>query len=109
MVQQQERLIAACFLGLPAPAAQAQAPSGEVLKIGYGIAQTGGPAPNGKSALSPTRSGRKISMPRAGCSAAPSNSSTTMIRVIRRHSPASTRGGSTSSAVNDVHREYAHS
>jgi branched-chain amino acid transport system substrate-binding protein len=51
MVQQQERLIAACFLGLPAPAAQAQAPSGEVLKIGYGIAQTGGPAPNGKSAL----------------------------------------------------------
>jgi branched-chain amino acid transport system substrate-binding protein len=55
MFQQQERMIAACFVGtllaLAAPAAQAQAQSGEPLKIGYGIAQTGGLAPNGKSAL----------------------------------------------------------
>jgi branched-chain amino acid transport system substrate-binding protein len=55
MFQQQERIIAACFasalLALATPAAQAQAPSGEPLKIGYGISQTGGLAPNGKSAL----------------------------------------------------------
>jgi branched-chain amino acid transport system substrate-binding protein len=55
MFQQQERMIAACFVGtllaLAASAAQAQAPSREPLKIGYGIAQTGGLAPNGKSAL----------------------------------------------------------
>jgi branched-chain amino acid transport system substrate-binding protein len=53
--RQQQRMIAACFVGtllaLAAPAAQAQAQSGEPLKIGYGIAQTGGLAPNGKSAL----------------------------------------------------------
>src|SRR3984957_19833635 len=50
MFQQKERLIA-CFVGtllaLAAPGARAQEP----LKIGYGIAQTGGLAPNGKSAL----------------------------------------------------------
>jgi branched-chain amino acid transport system substrate-binding protein len=55
MFQQQQRMIAACFVGtllaLTAPAVQAQAPSGEPLKIGYGIAQTGGLAANGKSAL----------------------------------------------------------
>jgi branched-chain amino acid transport system substrate-binding protein len=55
MFQQQERVIAACFVGillaLAAPAAQAQAESAEPLKIGYGISQTGGLAPNGKSAL----------------------------------------------------------
>jgi branched-chain amino acid transport system substrate-binding protein len=55
MFQQRQRMIAACFVGtllaLTAPAAQAQAQSGEPLKIGYGIAQTGGLAPNGKSAL----------------------------------------------------------
>jgi branched-chain amino acid transport system substrate-binding protein len=55
MFQQQERVIAACFVGillaLTAPAAEAQAPSGEPLKIGYAISQTGGLAPNGKSAL----------------------------------------------------------
>jgi branched-chain amino acid transport system substrate-binding protein len=50
--QQQQRTIAACFVGtVLALAAQAQAQSGEPLKIGYGIAQTGGLAPNGKSAL----------------------------------------------------------
>src|SRR3984957_18448094 len=55
MFQQHERMIAACFVGtllvLAAPAAQAQASSGQPLKIGYGISQTGGLAPNGKSAL----------------------------------------------------------
>jgi branched-chain amino acid transport system substrate-binding protein len=55
MFQQQERMIAACLVGtllvLAAPATQAQAPSGQPIKIGYGIAQTGGLAPNGKSAL----------------------------------------------------------
>src|SRR5947209_2978207 len=55
MFQQQERMIATCFVGallvLATPAARAQAPSGEPLKIGYGISQTGGLAPNGKSAL----------------------------------------------------------
>jgi branched-chain amino acid transport system substrate-binding protein len=55
MFQQHERMIAACFVGtllvLAAAAAQAQAPSGQPLKIGYGISQTGGLAPNGKSAL----------------------------------------------------------
>jgi branched-chain amino acid transport system substrate-binding protein len=48
-------MVAACLVSalvaLAAPAAQAQAPSGEPLKIGYGISQTGGLAPNGKSAL----------------------------------------------------------
>ena len=55
MSEQQGCMIAACFvgglLGLAMPVAQAQAPSGEPLKIGYGISQTGGLAPNGKSAL----------------------------------------------------------
>jgi hypothetical protein len=55
MFQQQERKIAASFVGtllaLAAPAAQSQAPSGEPLKIGSGISQTGGLAPNGTSAL----------------------------------------------------------
>src|SRR5713226_5844173 len=55
MFQQKEGVIVACFAGillaLAAPAAQAQAPSGEPLKIGYGISQTGGLASNGKSAL----------------------------------------------------------
>jgi branched-chain amino acid transport system substrate-binding protein len=55
MFQQQQRMIAACFVGtllaLTAPTAQAQVQSGEPFKIGYGIAQTGGLAPNGKSAL----------------------------------------------------------
>ncbi len=55
MFQQQERMIVACFVGtflaLAAPAAQAQSPSGEPLRIGYGISQTGGLAPNGTSAL----------------------------------------------------------
>src|SRR6201993_1954872 len=55
MFQQQERMIAACLVGtllvLAAPAVQAQAPSGQPLKVGYGISQTGGLAPNGKSAL----------------------------------------------------------
>src|SRR6059036_1904340 len=42
------------FLALAAltsASAQAQAPSGEPIRIGYGIAMTGGLAPNGKSAL----------------------------------------------------------
>jgi branched-chain amino acid transport system substrate-binding protein len=55
MFQQQGRMIAACLVGtflvLAAPPTQAQAPSAQPLKIGYGIAQTGGLAPNGKSAL----------------------------------------------------------
>jgi branched-chain amino acid transport system substrate-binding protein len=55
MFQQQQSMIAACFVGtllaLTAPTAQAQVQSGEPFKIGYGIAQTGGLAPNGKSAL----------------------------------------------------------
>jgi branched-chain amino acid transport system substrate-binding protein len=54
MLQQQERIIAACFVGtflvLAMHGAQA-APSDEPIKIGYGISQTGGLAPNGKSAL----------------------------------------------------------
>jgi branched-chain amino acid transport system substrate-binding protein len=55
MFQQHERMIAACFVGtllvLAPPAARAQAPAAQPLKIGYGISQTGGLAPNGKSAL----------------------------------------------------------
>ncbi len=55
MFHQQARVIAACFVAIliapTAPAAQAQAPSGEPLKIGYAIAQTGGLSPNGTSAL----------------------------------------------------------
>jgi branched-chain amino acid transport system substrate-binding protein len=55
MVRQREDIVAACLVGallaLASPAARAQAPSGEPLKIGYGIAQTGGLAPNGRSAL----------------------------------------------------------
>jgi branched-chain amino acid transport system substrate-binding protein len=55
MFQQQGQMIAACLVGaflvLAAPPTQAQAPSAQPLKIGYGIAQTGGLAPNGKSAL----------------------------------------------------------
>ena len=41
----------AALLALATAAARAQAPSGEPLKIGYGIAQTGGLAANGTSAL----------------------------------------------------------
>jgi len=55
MLRQQGRMIAAYLAGavfvLAASSAQAQAPSGEPIKIGYGISQTGGLAPNGKSAL----------------------------------------------------------
>ncbi len=55
MLRQQKRAIiaglAAAGLALAASAAQAQAPSGDPIKIGYGISQTGGLAPNGKSAL----------------------------------------------------------
>jgi branched-chain amino acid transport system substrate-binding protein len=55
MVQQHERMIAACFAAIllmtAATTARAQAPSGEPIKIGYGIAQTGGLAANGRSAL----------------------------------------------------------
>jgi branched-chain amino acid transport system substrate-binding protein len=55
MPQQQTRTVAACLVGtllaLAAPVVHAQAPPGEPLKIGYGISQTGGLAPNGKSAL----------------------------------------------------------
>jgi branched-chain amino acid transport system substrate-binding protein len=55
MFQQQEHMIAACFLGtslaLAAPAALGQIPSGVPLKIGYSIAQTGALAANGRSAL----------------------------------------------------------
>jgi branched-chain amino acid transport system substrate-binding protein len=39
------------LLTLAATGAQAQAPAGAPIKIGYGISQTGGLAPNGKSAL----------------------------------------------------------
>lgn len=55
MFEPRRRMIAACVLGallaLAALAANAQAPSGQPIKIGYAIAQTGGLAPNGKSAL----------------------------------------------------------
>jgi branched-chain amino acid transport system substrate-binding protein len=55
MFQKQERLIAACLVGallaLVSRTTQAQAPSAQPLKIGYGISQTGGLAPNGTSAL----------------------------------------------------------
>jgi branched-chain amino acid transport system substrate-binding protein len=55
MPREQARRIAArvtvALLALAATGAQAQAPSGEPIKIGYGISQTGGLAPNGKSAL----------------------------------------------------------
>jgi branched-chain amino acid transport system substrate-binding protein len=51
----QQKLAIACLAGaslaLAASAAQAQAPSGDPIRIGYGISQTGGLAPNGKSAL----------------------------------------------------------
>jgi len=43
--------LVAALLVLVAPAAQAQVPPGAPLKIGYGISQTGGLAPNGTSAL----------------------------------------------------------
>jgi len=51
---QRQKLVAvagAFALAVLAAPAQAQAPSGEPIKIGYGISQTGGLAPNGKSAL----------------------------------------------------------
>jgi branched-chain amino acid transport system substrate-binding protein len=55
MLQRQERMIAASLVAAllvsVAPAAQAQVPPGAPLKIGYGISQTGGLAPNGASAL----------------------------------------------------------
>jgi branched-chain amino acid transport system substrate-binding protein len=53
--RQYVRLIVACLVGgllvLPTAAARAQIASDEPLKIGYSIAQTGGLAPNGTSAL----------------------------------------------------------
>jgi branched-chain amino acid transport system substrate-binding protein len=55
MLQGRERKIAACLvsalLALAVVPAHAQAPSSQPLKIGYGASQTGGLAPNGKSAL----------------------------------------------------------
>ncbi len=55
MVPQQKHMIIACLAGallaLATSTAQAQAPSSDPIKIGYGISQTGGLAPNGKSAL----------------------------------------------------------
>jgi branched-chain amino acid transport system substrate-binding protein len=55
MTGKQTHRIAARFavalLALAATGAQAQAPAGAPIKIGYGISQTGGLAPNGKSAL----------------------------------------------------------
>jgi branched-chain amino acid transport system substrate-binding protein len=55
MLPQQKHMAIACLAGaslaLAASAAQAQAPSGDPIRIGYGISQTGGLAPNGKSAL----------------------------------------------------------
>jgi branched-chain amino acid transport system substrate-binding protein len=55
VARQCERITAACLVGallaLVAPAVQAQNPSGDPLKIGHGIAQTGGLAANGRSAL----------------------------------------------------------
>src|SRR5437660_4151338 len=43
--------LAAAVALAPAWTAQAQAPAGDPIRIGYGIAMTGGLAPNGKSAL----------------------------------------------------------
>src|SRR2546429_9205445 len=55
MLPQQKHMIIACLAGaslaLATSTAQAQALSGDPIKIGYGISQTGGLAPNGKSAL----------------------------------------------------------
>src|SRR5215467_5524047 len=57
------RAFAACALVF---AGAAWAQSGEPIKIGTGISQTGGLAPNGKSALLAQRFGKKTSTPRAG-------------------------------------------
>src|ERR1700704_6473131 len=43
--------LAAAVVLAAAWTAQAQAPAGDPIRIGYGIAMTGGLAPNGKSAL----------------------------------------------------------
>jgi len=55
MAQRRMGVIAACLIAIllmmAAPTARAQAPSRETIKIGYAIAQTGGLAPNGRSAL----------------------------------------------------------
>src|SRR2546429_5845369 len=55
MLPQQKHMIIACLAGaslaLATSTAQAQAPTGGPIKIGYGISQTGGLAAHGKSAL----------------------------------------------------------
>jgi branched-chain amino acid transport system substrate-binding protein len=55
MFQHRERMITACVisavLALTMLVGHAQTPSGEAIKIGYSISQTGGLAPGGRSAL----------------------------------------------------------
>jgi hypothetical protein len=88
MFHQQERAMTACVatavLALTTLVAHAQTPSGEAIKIGYCISQTGGLAPEADPRCSPRRSGKKMSMPMADCSVGRSSSSTTMIRATPR-------------------------
>jgi hypothetical protein len=89
--------VLACFagalaglMGWAAFAGAAWAQAGEPIKIGYGISQTGGLAPNGKSALLAQKIWEADINAKGGCSAARSSSSTTMIRPTRPPCPVST-------------------
>ena len=68
----------------------ATAQNKEPIKIGFGMSQTGPLSANGKSSLLAMKIWKKIPMPKAGCSAGRSNSSTTTIRASRTPCPAST-------------------
>ncbi len=74
----------------------ASAQSGEPIKIGFSMALTGPLAPTASRRCSAPRSGKRRSTPRAVCSAARSNWSTTTTSPIRRTCPASTPSCSTS-------------
>src|SRR5215468_5904418 len=86
------RALAACVL-LFAGAAWAQ--SGEPIKIGYGISQTGGLAPNGKSALLAQKIWEEDINAKGGLLGRPVKLILTT-RPIRRRCPASTPSCSTS-------------
>ena len=66
MRQQRTQIIAACLAGallaLASAAARAQSPSGEPIRIGYGIAQTGALSANGRSALLAQKTKRPVKL-----------------------------------------------
>ena len=83
-------LSAAMLATLVLSAGAASAQSGEPIKIGYGISQTGGLAANGKSALLAQKIWEEDINKKGGLTAARSSWSISTTRLIRRRCRAST-------------------